>query len=674
MEMSGISQKRAILLSTKTRFTPELQPVRETAIDKIVEQNLMLLDCPGGVSLQEMEEQGATCFIGGFPTINHLDMNKSLSRLSGNRVKVLGEKGKEKYRLSEPALKELWETQRLAEGRFTRVVERLFRNTKVGATTYSAPFLDCLCHVFSRLSETYVRLLKKEIDADELLSSPSLQHALKEIETTYPNINPKLFKTAVFTFFRDSDTDFDAIKWNMAQNYYVAQALGMDPSGKLLSSEVFGNALLYLDTNVVIPALESKAQHHGSFRILSEACNHLGIELKVCQITLDELRYVVDDHRALITKVEGQIPESTAPKIRGIFFKLYKEQLDSTGSVDLEMIFASFTHPSKSLSEDYQVELIDDAWFMDSEGSPETQNLAEELKRVYKEKRGRPKGRASALHDALLLLWILKERDQTAENTWLVTLDTTLPRVLPQTNDKLIRFPAITLDALIQWISPIVAYGDTDEIAAIFSEAIKYQLLPQESFFDLKDFLMFAEMEWSCKELPADDVEECIRYIRVNAPNLDPSNPVDREKLAREISKFFADPSRKYKSELQSLEAEIAASDEAHQKEILERDKQIEELKQHQAEQEKKRQENSLRRSTWIRAILAFLLLIVLEVFALYVSGRFGSGDNIFQRIGDLWVYPVLAFGVGIAAFWIILGKKRMQLLGWSLNKILRNE
>ena len=125
-----------------------------------------------------------------------------------------------------------------------------------------------------------------------------------------------------------------------------------------------------------------------------------------------------------------------------------------------------------------------------------------------------------------------------------------------------------------------------DEVAAIFSDAVKYQLLPQESFFDLRDFLVFAEIASSCKELPAEDVEQCIRYLKTNAPNLDPSVPADREKIAREISKFFADPSRKYKQEIQRLEAELSRVEQEHKRKleentqaIKESDEKIENLK-----------------------------------------------------------------------------------------------
>jgi hypothetical protein len=672
MNMDEIMQKRAILLSARTRFAPEMQPVRETAIDKIVEQNLLLIDCVEGVALHEMEKNGVACFTGGRPIISRLDTANSIKRLvDSGRVVLLGEQSN-KYRLSDQVLEELWETQKLAEGRLTRVTEKLFKNAGERFAIYSTPFLDCLCLVFSQLSESYVRLLKREIEPEKLLSQPNLQRALQEVAKAYSKIDYKIFESAVLTFFRDNDPDYDAIKWNMTQNYYVTQALGLDPSGRLLSSEIFGRATFYLDTNIVISALESTAQHHQSFRTLCEACNQLGVKLKVCRITLDELRRVVNDQRILIAKVVGQIPDNTFTKVRGIFFRLYGEKLKKTGVVDLDELFTSFDHPEEDLDENYEVELIDDVWFMDEEDSVNTEKLTEELRQAYFKKRGRTKGRGSALHDALLLQWILREREKNSENTWLLTLDTSLPSIVPKLQKETsMGFPAITLDALIQWISPMAMYGDMSEIAAIFSEAVKYQLLPQESFFDLKDFLMFAEMEWICKELPAEDVEECIRYLRVNAANLDPTNPIDREKLAREISKFFADPSRKYKGELHRLEIEIADKEDKHKLEVRERDKEIEELKSQMSEQERKSREEILRMSARSRAIAAGLFFVAIEAVAVYTAGRYGAGENFIKKIFDLWQIPVLAFSIGTIVFWLILGKKRIRALGWPFTKYI---
>ena len=275
MNTSDIARKRSILFSARIRFSPETQPVRDTAIDKIIEHDLLIADREEGLTLQEMEEQGAVSFAGGTPAISRLDMQKSLERLvEMNRLRVIasGKQDQKRYRLSEKALQELWEMQQSTERRFSRVVDGLFRNAEEGSSAYVTPFLECLCIIFSRLGEAYVRLIKGEVGLDELLSLPSVLRALGEITTRYPSINQLLFKAAVFSFFRDSDPDYDAIKWNMAQNYYVAKALGLDPSGYLLSKEVFGGAVFYLDTNVLIDgALESKGRYHRSFQVLSSA-------------------------------------------------------------------------------------------------------------------------------------------------------------------------------------------------------------------------------------------------------------------------------------------------------------------------------------------------------------------------------------------------------------------
>lgn len=89
---------------------------------------------------------------------------------------------------------------------------------------------------------------------------------------------------------------------------FFPSIIGLDPSGYLLSKEVFGNAVFYLDTNVIINALEPKAQHFKSFEVLSKACRQLRIELKICQISKEQLQRVVEWNRGVISKVVDRIP------------------------------------------------------------------------------------------------------------------------------------------------------------------------------------------------------------------------------------------------------------------------------------------------------------------------------------------------------------------------------
>ena len=54
-----IARKRSMRLSPRLRFAPQVQPLRETAIDKILEQNLLIADRDDGVIVQELEHAGA---------------------------------------------------------------------------------------------------------------------------------------------------------------------------------------------------------------------------------------------------------------------------------------------------------------------------------------------------------------------------------------------------------------------------------------------------------------------------------------------------------------------------------------------------------------------------------------------------------------------------------------
>ena len=688
--IEDITRKRSILLTTRVRFSPQIQPVKESAIEKIVEQILFVTDTEEDLSLQEIQDI-FTSETGGYAISSH-EMEDSLQRLVRKQRVVPKPKGEPRlYRLSEEARRELGEIQRQAEVRFSSVVNRLFKNAKERASVYNSPFLKFLCIIFSKLGEECVRVIKADIKGDEFLSFSFVSFALEKVRKDFTSIDHSLFRKAVVSFFQDSDPEYDAIKWNMAQSYYIAKALGLDPSGALLSMEVFGHAVFYLDTNIIIEALEPKHRHHKSFLAFNKACRQLGIALKVCQISLDELRNWLTYQRELMEKVTEQIPDETASKMRSIFYEIYCEKKMSGEAVNIDELFTSFRSPMDNLKDSFEVQLEDDIWFDEAKDKAETIEFAETLRAKYIAMRRRRKGRSAALHDAVLLRWLQKLREENGGNIWLITTDTSLSgSVPPNTSSESL---AITLDALLQWISPIaVPEGEEDDFTAIFAEMIKYRLLPQERIFDLEDFLIFHEMHMSCKELPAEDVEECIRYIKVNAPMLDPSDSADREKLAYEVSKFFADPGRKYKQEITRLESEnikikqeyekrlgeasrgVEELKKQYEKDLKERDRGIEELKNKFLEYEERTQKESLKRSAWLRVGFTTVVFLLLEGLAIFLASQYGEGPNLFQKVSNSWHFLVGGAVLTIPMGWFIVGKKRLEALGWPFTKIFKRE
>jgi ribosomal protein L44E len=161
----------------------------------------------------------------------------------------------------------------------------------------------------------------------------------------------------------------------------------------------------------------------------------------------------------------------------------------------------------------------------------------------------------------------------------------------------------------------------------------------------------------SCKELPAEDVEGCISYMKLNVPFLNPSKAEDREKLAYEVTKFFADPGRKYNREISRLEAEkegmksemedirreyerklgdigkkIKEQQLQHDEELKKRDLEFKDLKKKFNEFEKNVQRESLKRKALWRVSFLGSLFLLLEVLITFLAHEYGEGYNLFKK------------------------------------------
>lgn len=645
-----IKRKRSILLTTKLRFSSDVQPKKENAIDKIIEQILPFDKNKIGLTPHEIKN-----FIYSESGSYILDdeIKNSIARLIEREI-IVSEKDRENnifYKLSEEAYLEVEKIKQRAEDTFNSILRRLFKNAKEGYKAYFDPFLEFLCIVFSSLGDEYVKILTGAFKKSDLLTGASFSLALKKIKENFPSIDRLLFKDAVITFFRDSDPDYDTVKWNMAQNYYVAKVLGMDPDGVLLSKEIFSKAVFYLDTNIIISALEPKDIYYESFLLFKDACKQLGIELKICQVSLDELDCLIKFQRGLLEKVVNQITDDLGKKIDSVFYQIYSEQKKSKETFDLDDVFINFNSPKDDLKDKFNVELEDDQWFYEAKKSPKVLNFSKDLKIRYSEMKGKYwKRDNAAIHDAILLFW-LQELRRENNNIWLITLDSSLPGAIPVTQNENSRSLAITLDLVLQWISPIVAQeGREVDFSETYGKMMRSRFLPQEKIFDLQDFLIFHQVGIDCKELPSEDVEKSIRYIKNELPTLDPSKPVDREKLGYELRKYFVSPDRKYKQQLEKLE------------------KENETLKEQVANIEGYQQKIS----AWVRMGLTIILFFIIEAIIVYYASKYGQGENLYQKVLNSWYFLAIGPVITIILGWFIVGKERLKNLGFPFTKIFK--
>lgn len=719
-----------MLFSARIQFAPELQPYRDQTVDRLVERSLLVGDVEGGLNLYQVERQRPLSLGNGSANphgtdnrssvISSTEVQASLNRLvERDRLIKQNTDFGPRYRLSQQVLEELLHLQRVEEDRFANIVSVLFRDAPNPSEQYADAFFECLCVIFGKLGESYVQVLLGKTRTGDFLGSARISQGIEAVRRLFPIARDIHFDRAVRRFFGENQPEFDAIKWKLAQNYYLAKALGLDEGGKLLSGEIYGNAQFYLDTNVVFQAIEPRMQRHRSFSALIAAGQKLNIQVSTCQISLDEMRNAVSLERELILKVEDRIPDALAMRVRRNLYEIYLDEKHKNGSVDITALFEDFINPMPILRDQYQIELVDDVWFSTSVNDKRVQDLVQQIQRLA-EQRQKPKRRGTAQHDALLLAWVQNARESGQPNVWLVTLDTLLPsisltatnpnsvrpRVIGSTNQQE-RPLAITLDALLQWISPLVPFGtEENEIAAIFSEAVKYQLLPQDGFFDLKDFRVFAELDISTRELPVEDVEDCLLYLRSNASHLDPSKPQDLQQLGLEIQRFFADPGRKYQRNLSILEEANVQREQDLQRERQERlrveedlrrekeeevqrerqlaearvaakeqeyENRITAIKKEHEEQSQRRESEQLKRSARRRLMLCAVLFLLITGGAIVLTVIYGDQSKaIMDRLtGNKEVLGAVLISE-LVLFAFILGRKGLQALdfpGWEIWK-----
>lgn len=655
----SISLKRQLLADFRIRFAPEVQQTRENLIDSFVGHLLYTSEQREGLTVNDTQDNLHTILK---VNIGIHEISSSLERLIADEkvepydeilegTKVKGRKRK-LYRLLAASRKDIEKLERKSTDEFNSVCKKLFKEAGQEWKAYSEPLFKFLASIFSRLAGENYRMIRGELHGHELTSTEAFKSALKSIRRDLKSLDTQLFENAIENFFRSPDPEYASIKWNMAQNYYALRVIGLGDGSLLLARESFADAEFYLDTNVVISALEPREAYHKAFISLCNVCDNLGVRVKVCKETLEELDRVVKRNRETIEKVVDQIPEETKYKVSSNFFEAYVEKTKTGEPVNLDAIFENFMSVEDKLRDRFKVTLEDNPWFDQVREKKEVEDFAEDVAGRYMNMAFRRKGDLAAKHDAMCLLWVEELRGRTKNNqkTWFVTRDHTLPGCVPPNcaYDSL----AITLDALIQWLSPMVVETNSEDLALAYSEVISSRVLPQERLFDLDDFVIFHELEMTCKALPPEDVEGCIRYLKQSVPLLNPTVPADREKLARRIAIYFADPSRKYKENMERYEAEILMLRSA-----IDRETRI-----------------SMRKDAWFKLTHIGVGLILVETIVCIVIAKYGSGDNAFQRIMSSWGFltipPVACIPIG----WFYLGKQKIKALGWPMTKIFKEE
>ncbi|MDQ0289481.1 hypothetical protein [Oligosphaera ethanolica] len=693
---SSIDDKRAMLLNARLRFSPTGANIREQAVERIVEQHLAYATSEG---IQLRGLHAAIASAEGVPILSLPEVEGALKRLvSTGRVR----KKKDLFSLAEKALADVENQIQQSMTNWESVLKSLFSGAPKGPDAYAVAFTDTLCNIFSCLSASDIAVLTGRESGREganHLIEKGIESALSKCGVP----DDDAFKYGVNRFFEESNPSFDAIKWNMAQNHFVIAALGIAPASRLLSDDLLRGTTLFLDTNVLIAGLVPESKNHGAFREVVGACKHLGIEVKVAHITVEELRRTVFANASVLRRAYSVIPAETLPKVRCFLLDAYRDALETDPSLGIDDFLDNFNHPMDRIREVLDVEVEDDRWFDQEADSPETRKLAKSLASKVKEMRHKNKTETAAVHDALLIRWIDQRRAIGESDARVATLDLTLVATDREETETHPR--TITLDALLLWAEPhcISTEKAAEHVAAVYASALRYQLLPAGQFLEARDFLVFADMEIETSQLPASDVEACVREIHLLGPNLDPGKAEDREKIGRTIQGYFADPGAKFRKEMANLNAanrklgeqldaeqkarEVAEKTLSQVQEELGKTRNAQEQTQTALEREVSAREatsteldevrrqtdrllrsaerDRLTRSVMRRFVFLGVLLLLGWGYVGWWALRDGTGDNAFQKLTNAWGWFGCVTAIVAGLLYFVMGRERMKHIKW---------
>lgn len=651
--MPSTDFSREVLKNTVFRFSTETQALRSEAMNTIVENALYQVD-------DWIEEGELTRLLAGTGGVTPspqqvIDTLDSLERTG--RVNTKSDRGDKLYRLRDEVYQEVQNENESSQELVAEVLHDLLEYKDSEVESYIEPFKEVLAFTFAEIGSESVSLLNEGGQTTVIQKDNILEYCNAYSEDT--QVDKKVLKGIIIDFFESSEPHFNQLKWRYAQNFFIAKSIGVDYGGPAIGSEAFENAVFYIDTNVAIPAVEPADDLHSSFQLIRRMTSHLNTEFEVSTRTLDELDDWADDQYGKVEDALQSVSENIFSEASSVFSRIHSRMVED-GSYEGPISLFENINKARDILERKDIFLCRNGWFVeDRQDDDITEEVVENVREASLDIRNTDKNPYyQARHDAILLRWIVYKRKE-GYNAWILTADTSLPSVeVPGYEGNSL---AITLDALLQWLSPAIQTDeDLEAFQEVFAEVIRNRILPQGRIFDLDDLNIFAELDMNVQELPDSDVKKCLEIIKSEAPKLDLGQAEDREKLNHQLRKFLSRPEAEYKEDLKRKEIEIREKEE-HINEMrnqLEKKNQkveglrdtVSELRGELEDVQKKIRNRTTRSEAKWRIITLAIFIIAETSLPFVLSYQFG-GDKALETGNIVSYVPVPALLVVITTF-----------------------
>ena len=264
-----------VILSYNFAFGPDLEYPRNEAVNRIVMNCLYNIQKDDGCSIEEickeLKEKSPVSF-------RYNTIHKSIQCLKKNGV-ISSQKynGRDHFLLKD-RYKLIIETQiRDRKALLDKCVKKIIDSVKINYALVTVSqvgiisklFTDFIVFVFSKFGFQCAKMITGNISDRDFMNSSQIREELDRKISHY-HLNEtevaSTIKSEFYKFFREPDPDYEALKFYMAQNFYVLKLLGLDPKAHILSKGAFSGSHMYLDSNVIITALLSESRPYRSFK------------------------------------------------------------------------------------------------------------------------------------------------------------------------------------------------------------------------------------------------------------------------------------------------------------------------------------------------------------------------------------------------------------------------
>jgi len=654
-------QKRRLLILSRIKFGPEFEVPKNKAIDKIVEKSLYLANDKELFSVDQI--RSTIWDVGEISGIHNIDIQDSLVRLV-ETVRVIQGEGGLGYRLTQEAIKQIeGEIDRHAR-KVDEAVTSLFSNffSEIPKNKIQEFFLLFLARLFSRLGKRWIDFASGNITANDFINYSQLGQILtssmrdSKIDDKFQDLLTQKIQTA----FRESNPTFSEIVFLFGQHHYILRLLCLDLPIDMFAKETFYESVFYLDTMLLINSILISSRHYRVFDELMCIKKPLKLRFCITSITYNELKRVINHYSSLLSDIFEKIPKDMREKTGGDFYQAFKMKKEEVPNLTVGEFFKPLKNFSYELLDKYNIEIVDNPLFKKFRKSQEYERVIDILRKHH------PRKLENALnHDAINYLWLKHIRQVENKRCWLLTQDMSLPSVAAELRTESKSYYCFTLDGFLQILSPFAEMGASpSSFEDMFTKIIGNQILPQEYLFDIRDFQVFQDLEIEIEELPKEDIEEALLFVKNKILNGGIYTGNNLREIAYELKKFFKDPIRRYhqileeqRAEIENLKERSSDQEEKHRKEIRLLENQV-----------TKFQNKKIKRGLLSKIISSVALYFLLNIFlTFFIVNKFADGDNLLAKIKDFWTYYALLFPLLLFSIRLILNKNEWGLLKeWS--------